>query len=55
MGGFDIYLGNFQIALDHVEGGVSEHLFKGEDISAIAKELDGKCVTKTVRVDVWDV
>jgi hypothetical protein len=35
---------NSEVALDHVEVGVTEHALEGEDVAAIAQVLDGEGV-----------
>ncbi len=55
MGVFDIYLGDGEIAADHIERGVAEHGLEGEDIAAVAQVVDGKGVAETVGMDAGDV
>ena len=54
MGGLDVGLGQDQVALDHLQGGVTEQGLELVGVTAVAKEVDGKGVAKSVRVAVGD-
>ena len=40
MGGLYIGLGNFEITLNHAQGGMAEDALQGVDISSIAEKVD---------------
>lgn len=54
MGGLDVYLGDGQVALDHLHGGMAQDALEGVDVSAIAKECDGKCVPEAMGMAIGD-
>ena len=49
-----ITLGDIQVMLDHVQGGVTQKALKGHDVTTVAQVLNRKGVTETVRVTVVD-
>ena len=48
MSRLDIHLGDGQVTLDHVQGGMAKDPLQSVDIAAIAQEVDGKSVPETV-------
>ena len=54
MDGFDVGLGQVQVFLAHVEGGVAEQHLEGVDVAAVAQEGDREGVAEAVGVDALD-
>lgn len=54
MSSLDIHLSNCQVALDHVQGGMSKDSLQGIDITTIAQEVDGKGVAESVDGGILD-
>lgn len=54
MGGVEVYLGQGDVAFDHLQSGVAEQALEFESVTAVAQEIDSEGVTKTMGVDVLD-
>jgi len=54
VGGFDVGLGDEEVAFDHIEGGVAQGGLERVDVAVVAQVLDGECVAEAVGIDVGD-
>ena len=52
---FNVDLGDGNVALDHLQGGVAEDALEFEDVAAIAEECDGEGMAEAMGVGVGDV
>ena len=55
MHGRTILVGQLEIVLDHVQGGMSEKLLEDKNVAAIPQKRDGERVSKAVRVRICHI
>ncbi len=52
MGSGEIGLDDAQVFANHIQAGVPEGGLQGEDVTAVAQELNGECVAEAVGVAI---
>lgn len=54
MGTFEVYLGDGNISLHHIERRVAEQPFQFQGVSTVPQEIDGERVAEAVDVGIVD-